>query len=59
MCFRNEKQFQEKNWEKIDCNQLPFLFYHTTNIWLGIRLVNILFAYFKDISYIFASFNRR
>ena len=49
---RNETQFQQKIWKKIDDNQLPFLFYHTTNIWMGIRLVswhNFIF-FFPDCS---------
>jgi len=36
--FRSQKRFIQECFEKIDANQLPFMFYQTTNIWMGLRL---------------------
>ena len=36
--FGSQKRFVAECFEKIDANQLPFLFYQTTNIWMGLRL---------------------
>ena len=36
--FRSQKRFIDECFEKVDANQLPFMFYQTTNIWMGLRL---------------------
>jgi len=36
--FRSQQRFIQECFKKIDTNQLPCMFYHTTNIWMGLRL---------------------
>jgi len=36
--FGSQKRFIEECFAKIDANQLPFVFYQTSNIWMGLRL---------------------
>jgi len=36
--FRSQARFTQECFEKIDSNQLPFMFHQTTNIWMGLRL---------------------
>jgi len=36
--FGAQTRFVGECFEKIDANQLPFMFYQTTNVWMGIRL---------------------
>jgi len=36
--FRSQARFVKECFEKVDANQLPFMFYQTTNIWMGLRL---------------------
>ena len=36
--FGSQTRFVRECVEKIDANQLPFMFYQTTNIWMGLRL---------------------
>ena len=36
--FRSQKRFIDECFQKVDANQLPFMFYQTTNIWMGLRL---------------------
>jgi len=36
--FHSQERFVRECFEKIDANQLPFVFHQTTNIWMGLRL---------------------
>jgi len=36
--FGSQERFMCECFDKIDANQLPLMFYHTTNIWMGLRL---------------------
>ena len=38
--LRDQKRFKAVNLEKVDVNSTAFLYLHTANVWMGVRLVS-------------------
>ena len=44
---RDQTRFEMRNFKNIDTNNTAFLFLHTSNVWMGIRLVSLRYIHIR------------